>query len=226
MACRYPIFAHLILFGSVSTAIGQNQESAKTAIEAQRKLLGSIKPAMTSEEVIRILGKPDEVRRVADPKSSFHDGYYVGENERWVYGIQKKGTFARVGFVSMGADGRVFLTASPTSSDTLGDWDKSEGIKRADGPHSKLSIQIATDPMVEQAEAPGYIKIRVTLNNSGDAPFELKANGASNIRSLMIFEIFDSAGALLFCENEMMGISPFARIRADIIDSRRQEDLR
>lgn len=208
VACFYPL----------AVVLGQGGDESKKTLQDQRKLLAGVHAGMKSEEVLKILGKPDEVRPV--PTDSLLDGVRLlggsspedSETERWVYGIQAKGKFARVGYVSIDRKGTVaaavvadyFSAPSATRPEQV----TSKSDQAAESP-AKMSCHVGP---IENVPAVGLtpegIKTKITLKNSGPARFELKHDAAYSMRRFLLVEIYDSTGVLLYRDDSMRYHSP------------------
>jgi hypothetical protein len=181
-------------------------DGPKGSIEEERKRLASVRHGSAAEEVMRILGKPDEIRtfpqdRLLDGtrKVSFND---EPETERWAYGVLAKGMFARIGYVSMDHNRKV-LCATPS------DWFAYPNVKlpKLVGAKTNQAVETASNMtclvgpikhIPADGETAQAFKTKVTLKNSGTASFELQNDAASNWPMLLLVEVYDSAGQLLF----------------------------
>ncbi len=76
------------------------------SLESRRDLLSSIQKGMTEQQVLDILGKPDEIRIKGDLG-------IVAEKYRWSYGVDRKREFPRIGSVIFGTNKTVFMTFCP-----------------------------------------------------------------------------------------------------------------
>src|SRR5262249_44422079 len=149
-----------VAFFSLQAAmLGQGEPQAKAKPEALRQRLAGLKSGMSSDQVLQVLGQPDEVRRV--PEDHLLDGTRllgdqrgVGpETERWAYGIRARGKFTRIGFVSLDRNGKV-VAAVP--ADRLADRRTSPKLApaQADGAvasPAKLSCHVAAVQLIPAA---------------------------------------------------------------------------
>lgn len=217
---QLPVLTLLILtcLCPLAAVLGQSEDDTKATLQEQRKRLAGLHAGMNAEQVLKILGKPDEVRPV--PADSLLDGVRLGtgaanggvEIERWVYGIQAKGKFARVGYVSMDRDKEV-VAAIPADyfadpSSTHPEQVAAKGDLAVESP-SKLSCHVDPIEYVPAAgQTPERLKTKITLKNAGPAPFELKHDAAPNMRRFLLVEIYDSTGVLLYRDDSMRYHSP------------------
>ena len=182
--------------------------------EAKSRILATVREGMTEQEVLKLLGNPDEVRQL--PAHDLLDGVRVhsssnpetAEVYRWAYGAKQKGTFARVGIVSFDKTRRVVWAQSPIH--------RSFGTTKIDVP---VSDQARPTPSglschlgeVSFREARGYTdrcySADVTLTNRGQSDYSLKYDTVS-IHFLLVVEIYDSDRELIFRENNLTYHSP------------------
>jgi hypothetical protein len=221
MKVNIPSFGVLIVLGAFcpwTTISGQGEPDPKSTLQEQRKRLAGVKAGTSAEEVLKILGKPDEVRRI--PEGHLLDGFqYMGEKNRWVYGILGKGKFAKIGFVSMDGNDKV-VTAIPAdwfaNPDTkLPTLVPANGELGVESP-AKMSFHMSAIKIVPaEGEYAGDFETSVTLKNTGTARFELKHDAAYAMRRFILIEVYDAKGTLLFRENQMRYHSPIFMNPAD-----------
>ena len=178
------------------------------------KLLANVREGMTEQEVLKLLGNPDEVRQV--PTDDVLDGTRVystldDENPevyRWAYGVKQKGTFARTGIVSFDKTRRVVCARSPVHRRFGADKIHLPSSDEAVPTPSGLSCHLGE---VSFTEARGYTvrhyAAEVTLMNAGQSEYSLKYDTVS-IRSLLVVEIYDSNRQLIFQEDNLRYHSP------------------
>ena len=203
------------------------QSGDKPTLAEQRKRLADVHRGMSAEQVLKKLGKPDEMRRV--PNSGILDGVGYGTNgapevERWAYGTLGKGMFARVGFVSLDRNGQVLIARSP---DVFSD--RAERLfervlpkdEQAVPTPSKMSCQVGHVQYIPfetvtlkgpigTFTAPEGVKMTVTLKNAGPTAFELKHGAATGVVVLLLVELYDAGGVLLFRENYLRYLSTYS----------------
>jgi hypothetical protein len=194
---------------------GQEKDKANAELRQLRERLGSLKAGTSSTEVLKLMGKPDEVRPV--PKNELLDGVkYLGdhrgrvgtETERWAYGMTAKGMFPRIGFVSIDRNGKV-LFASPTDSFARNGSKPPDQVP-ADGDDAvatptKLSCHVgAIKYHPRKGDSSENLETVVTIKNAGTKRFELKHDAANSPRRFLLVEIYDSTGIMLFRFNEML----------------------
>jgi hypothetical protein len=209
-------FLGLVLPGGTSP--GQGNDKAKAGLRELRQRLAGLKAGMRADQVLKVLGKPDEVRRV--PEGHLLDGVRllgdlpgVGpEAERWAYGVTRKGTFARVGFVSVDRNGNV-VAAVPADCFAGPGWKLPERVPaardRAVPTPGKLSCHVGAVRFHPKAgETAEGFETTVTLKNAGAGRFELRHDAAYSLRRFLLVEVYDSAGVLLFRDDEMRYHSP------------------
>jgi hypothetical protein len=96
-----------------ATSHGRSDDNTGAELYNLRQRLAGLQAGICSDQVLKVLGKPDEVRpvpkgRLFDCVLFLGDGPGVGpETERWAYGITGHGKFARVGFVSIDRNNKV-----------------------------------------------------------------------------------------------------------------------
>ena len=182
-------------------------------LQEERKRLAGLQAGMTSDQVLKVLGKPDEIRRLTegqllDGKRLSGEPDYGPETERWAYGILGKGLFAKVGYVSIDHNGKV-IAAMPADQCLHTKKDPFERVAatsdEAVATSSKMSCHIGPLAIVPpEGESTGAFTTRVTLKNAGKEPFELKYRAAPSIDALLLIEVYDSAGTMLFREDNML----------------------
>ncbi len=198
-------------FTPVAVTRAQDDGPAKGSLQERRKRLAALEAGMTADEVIRAVGKPDEVRRIR--ADQLLDGMRLyGETERWAYGILGKGMFAAVGYVGMDSNGKV-VAAVPADDFARAWWPGPVQVAaRTDSAMetpSKRSLQLG--PVKTLPAAGGTtarLQTTVTLKNAGTERFELKHDAASAMRRFFVIEIQDAQGNLLFREDQMRYHSP------------------
>jgi hypothetical protein len=206
------------LFCPMATALGQGENKSQITLQDQRKRLASLEAGMSSEQVLKVLGKPGEVRRVSD--DDLLDGTRllggtpnVGpETERWAYGILAKGMFARVGYVSMDRKGKVVAAISADCfsgpSWKLPDLVLAKTDQAVVAP-SKMSCHAGPIRYVSpEGKTAERFEAKITLKNSGAALFELKHDAAYCMGRFLLIEVYDSTGVLLFRDDAMRYHSP------------------
>ena len=201
-----------------AVALGQGAEERNAKLSELRNRLAKIKEGMTAEQVLKALGKPDEVRRLPtdDPLEDIELGALrpgpPRQRERWMYGILAKGRFASAGYVGLDRNGKV-AAAVPT------DWFAYDGrprdqVKAINGDGaveapSKMSCRLDA---IQLKSAEGWttqwFTTKVTVKNAGTERFELKHDAAYRMQRFVVIEIFDAAGTLLFREDKMSYHSP------------------
>jgi hypothetical protein len=209
----------------IATMLGQGDAKSSLTLQDQRKRLSSLEAGASSERVLNVMGKPDEVRRVSgenllDGTRLLGDFPNVGpETERWTYGNQSKGSFARVGYVSMDRNGKL---VAAVSSDWFSNpfWKLPERIPpRSDeavASPSKMSCHLDQIRLIPADEQSGQsIETNVAIKNSGVARFELKHDAATCVAKLLHIEVADSAGILLFRTDGLSRHSPYSIDPAD-----------
>jgi hypothetical protein len=195
-------------------SLGQESAKANAELREARERLGSLKAGMTSDEVFKLLGKPDEVRRfdkdLLDGVRYFGDPHsgIKAEAERWAYGVTAKGMFARVGIVCIDRNGKV-IGAIPADS-----FAKAANKPPVQVPANrddavvtpaKLSCHLGAIKYVpSDGDTTENLETRVTLKNAGTKRFELKHDAAYSPRRFLLVEIYDSTGLMLFRIDEML----------------------
>lgn len=182
----------------------------------QRKSLAAVE-GMTKDQVLKALGKPDEVRRI--PEDGLLDGVRYGppaapEVERWAYGVVAKGKFARVGFVGFGRDGKALVALSPDGfSDPAykrPDLVPAKAGRAVESP-AKMSCHVGpVEYIPARGLTPEWLKMTVTVKNGGAKAFELKHDAANDVRRFLLVKLYDADGGLLFREDQMRYHSPFS----------------
>jgi hypothetical protein len=115
MACvKWFLLSSMLL----SLCLGCGSTVSENLTERQRRF-ALIRREASEADVVRILGKPDEIRPV--PSGGTLDGFRAGccwnlddfEITRWAYGVEQHGTFAKIGIVCWGKRKTVILAVSP-----------------------------------------------------------------------------------------------------------------
>jgi hypothetical protein len=169
-------------------------------VERRRDLLAELVVGTSAEQVVELLGEPDEIRREGQKLP-----WLVGAKEEWAYGLLGgKHSFAAVGLVLLDEQRKVLSTYSPTRPGSL-----REGFEQM--PVTGEAIASPTG-MVCQLERVTYdgngVRAKVTLRNGGEQRFELAHDHTGIGRNLLV-ELFDDRGRLL-CRADMLTIhSPF-----------------
>ena len=214
-------------FCSIAVTIGQVDENPKSSRQDQQKRLASLEPRMSSDQVLKILGKPDEIRHI--PESQVLDGtrYSCGaeaeseqETERWVYGVLGKGMFAAVGYVSMDRHGKLCHAVSPDDFSNprwkLPELVPAESDAAVDAP-SKMSSHIGS---IQYNPARGNscesLKTTITFNNP--ARSERKTELGNLSTKFLITEVYDSTGEMLYRDDRIRSHAPsFVFLNADML---------
>jgi hypothetical protein len=207
------VFIFLGIVLSSAPSLGQGNHKNKAEVGELRQRLASLNAGMSSDEVLKLIGKPDEVRRV--PDDHLLDGTrYVGdklgigpETERWAFGVTGKGMFARIGIVSMDRNGKL-VAALPTDEFArpgrkLPDQAPVTGDQAVVTPANLSCHAGAIKYHPKRGESAESFETKVTLKNAGTKRFELKHDAASTLRRFLLVEIHDSTGMLLFRLDEM-----------------------
>jgi hypothetical protein len=210
----------LIASTIVGFALAQAAVWAQGADERNKKLselrsrLAQVKEGLTSEQVLKTLGKPDEVRRLPtnDPFEDIVLGALPRQRERWMYGVLAKGRFASIGYVGMDRDGKV-VAAMPTDCYVY-DRFRRDHVKATNGDRvlesaAKMSCRLGNVELVAAEDWNSqWFKAKVTVKNSGAKRFELKHDASSMMQRFLVIEVYDGAGTLLFREDKMSYHSP------------------
>ena len=197
------------------------EDRSPAMLQQQWKKLGSLPANADSAEVIKVLGKPDEVRRI--PDGHLLDGTALGaghprfpglgpETERWAYGSLGPGMFASGGYVSIDRNGRVVAAIPPDvfSCESWGPLPKliAATSDRATETPAKMSCRLGpAEYFVGEGEHADRLKTTVTLENRGPEEFRLRSNFAS-IQMLPIVELYDSKMTLLWRSYRLYMYSP------------------
>ncbi len=188
-------------------------------LQHKRELLAGLQAGMTSDQVFKVLGKPDEIRpltegHLLDGTRPSGDRDQGPETERWAYGILGKGLFAKVGYVSMDRNGKV-IVAVPADRCLYGKRGPFERVPatsdEAAATSSKMSCHLGPIEIIPpKGESSGAFKAKITLKNSGKSPFELKNDAVPFIDRFLLIELYDSTGTMLFREDNMSYHSPIS----------------
>jgi hypothetical protein len=205
---------------SRAAVFGEGEAPPKGKRKDLRQRLASLRAGMTSEQVLKALGKPDEIRRV--PEGGLLDGTRLlgdvpgtgPETERWAYGILGKGKFASVGYVSIDRNGKV-VGAVPADCFAYASWKPHEQVApktdRAVESPAKLSCHLeAVQPTPAEGQPAATPRVKITLKNSGTERFELKHDAAYTLVRFVVVEIYDSTGTMLFRDDGMRYHSPIS----------------
>ncbi len=150
-----------------------------------------MREGMTEGQVLEVLGKPDEVRIKGELG-------IVAEKYRWVYGIEKKGQFPRVGSVIFGANDTVHKIGCPARGIPfmLPKWVapfSESAQKTPSGMYCKI------DNVFRNPKLYDFPYIRVSLVNSGKSEFSYR-HDHTGIRFSLILEVYDAEKTLLLRE--------------------------
>ena len=198
-----------------AVSVGQGTDNHPSArLRVLRQRLASLRPGTSAEEVLKLLGKPDEVRL---------GGSFVGEVERWAYATMGKGKFAKGGIVCLDKNGKVVTAAAP-ATDSMIQSISSERLPKQDQPGndqavespSKLSchLDIIEGKLlgVVGGNSKGEFKAKVSLKNAGKEGFELKGDKGFSMGSVVWFELYHSGGTILLGESyAKLLVAPFGR---------------
>lgn len=173
-----------------------------SSLEDKRELLMHIKKGMSEADVVRILGKPDEVR----PKRSAP--WYVGAEYEWAYGNPTPGAFALVGLVIFDKNAKVFIIdpathASPCHSPRSS---ADEPVPSRDG------MVCVLGPL--RRDEQGSLIAKVRLVNNGKKTFRYKHDNTGIVFNL-IEDIYDRKGVLVYREYWNWSHSPYSFNRAE-----------
>lgn len=216
----------LLVLGSTAFAAespGSNRSPSR--LDEQRRWLASLEEGMDSAKVLKLLGEPDEIRRIpegvlVDGAGQAVGGKYPGqpgaprEAERWAYGVLAPRMFAAIGYVSVDAKGKV---VGATPADRLC-RPVLTSLRRVPAP-TEQAVPTGTNLScnlgpVEYSAADGSLKTTVTLKNAGAAEFRLKHHAAFAIQPFLIVEVRDSQERVLWRVYEMV-FHPPVRINDD-----------
>lgn len=171
------------------------------AHESSRKLLSSIQKGMTEQQVLEIMGHPDEIRIKGDLG-------IVAEKYRWVYGVKRKGGFPRVGSVIFDTNKTVFMTFCPARgisgilSNTPAPFSESQQ-KTPAGAYCQI------DRVFRNSQYYDSHYIQVSLVNEGDEVF-LYPHDNTGIRFSLILEVYDDQKNILLREPLFAHHSPYS----------------
>jgi hypothetical protein len=220
---RFPSLSRFpsLLFAITTALLAQEVSVATGADELlqQRQRLANITPGTRAEQAIHSLGKPDEIRRIAiggllDGCRILYitpGGMELDEAERWVYRPLATGMFAATGFLSLSRDG-IVIGAEPADYFCK---------PKAKIPHlvpapSDMAVEASgkllcrvlwVEPVEGRGETQRSLKVKAAITNAGQKRFEVKDPVASDFHWLMIVEVRDATGALLFREYRPEGSS-------------------
>lgn len=215
----------LVLLCSGAMAPGKGDDTSKAALRDLRRRLGGLSAGMTSQDVLKAIGRPDEVRPVGGDR--LLDGSRLGgdlpgtgpETERWAYGVLGKGLFARAGYVAIDRNGKV-VAAVPADCFAGPVWKvldlvtpKGDEAVASPGNLSCRAGSVTIEPRA--GESTECFNMAITIKNNGRRRFELKHDAANSPRRFLVVEMYDAEGTLLFRDDEMRYHSP---IRSDPAD--------
>jgi len=173
--------------------------SARPDMDPRHKALLMVRKEMCEEDVVRILGPPDEVRHVQE---HLLDGVsYGAEAYRWVYGNRLAGTFARVGIVSFNRDGLVVRARSPVYR---------QGYSYRARPTMLSEKRLLVSPEGLSCHIGAVSRdlcTRITVKNGGKKDYARK--GISDLGSKTTVEVYDEDRSLIFRENHRFYRSGF-----------------
>jgi hypothetical protein len=168
--------------------------------ERVRRAIAGISVGATADDVRRLAGEPDEVRREGDKLP-----WIVGAAEEWAYGVMgASGGFAAAGVVLLDEQGRVMLVRLPDRSESL--RAAADRIPESKGALAAPSGMVCRLDRVRPDE--GGVAARVTLVNRGQEAFRF-SHDHTGIGGNLVVELFDARGRLL-CRSDMLTLhSPY-----------------
>ena len=216
MRIEHLIASFLIMFGCSwigAPAKAQAPRANQVRMEERRKLLAAIREGASTDDVIRILGRPDEIRPVRETAAyigAFRDG--GPEVERWVYGVLGKGMFASVGFVGINKNKKV-VAAIATDCTADKNFDSLEIVEaKSDLAVKTEALMSCRASLMETFPKEGGtltgLKLQVELKNEGVGRFSMRHDAANSLRRFFLVELYDATGQLLFREDNMRWHSP------------------
>jgi len=193
-----PVWICALLFGAA--VAGGCGGGDRRDLDGLRRALAGVAEGTTADEVRRVLGEPDEIRREGEKLP-----WIVGAAEEWAYGVLGgEGGFAAAGLVLIDAERKVLMTQLPGSSGSLRTGADSvaagsEAISSPTGMRCRLEL-IRTD-------GDGVV-VKVVLENRGRQPFEFP-HDHTGIGGNLVTELFDADGRLLCRSDAMTWHSPY-----------------
>jgi hypothetical protein len=169
-------------------------------VDGLRRAISGIEEGASADDVSRLLGEPEEVRREGQKLP-----WIVGAEEEWAYGVLGgPGGFAAGGLVLFDAEQRVMLTRLPDAPESLRPGaDRIPLSENAVAAPSGMSCRL--DRVRPQD---GGVAARVTLHNAGKRSFRF-THDHTGIGGNLVVELFDAGGRLL-CRSDMMSLhSPY-----------------
>lgn len=209
VTCLRLTFAVSVMHGPLESAFGQTLAPSKLKQAAISSRINEIKSGMTSDQVLKRLGKPDEVRRRGKDGLPF-DGApcYTNETERWAYGTLGNGKFASAGIVCFSDQGRVVAAMTPDRTYGVEELKKPGSDKAVETP---LKLTCAVSFIKYEL---GFVHTTVSVNNAGTADFFVKRADDFSFPYGFVCELLDSNGKRLFVENMIGYLS--GRPRTDL----------
>ncbi len=180
-------------------------------LSERRSRLAAVKPGTTTQQVLRDLGKPDEIRPVG--ASGLLDGIRISrsapgsdgqeaEVERWVYGALGKGMFGATGYLSVSRGGVVVGATTADSFCCPGAVVPKLIHSSSDAAVESPGSLVCRIMAIERVRATGYtpdrLRLTVEIANNGPKQFLIKHPAATEIRRLLIIEVCDAIGVLLY----------------------------
>ena len=161
-------------------------------LETRRATLCSVRAGMTEDQVLEILGKPDEVRARGEVGA-------VAEKYRWVYGTDREGQFPRVGSVMFGDDDKVCMVHCPSrvAEQMLPANTWPPFLEHPQKTSSGMYCSI--DKVFRNPEFDNAHYMRVSLVNSGQSKFSYR-HDHTGIRFSLMVEVYDADRILLLRE--------------------------
>ena len=180
-----------LLIGCSSVSL---ERGVASRLEERRLRLQSITKGMTTNDVLRICGPADEIRRVE--KNKIH-----GEVERWAYGASSPGSFAIVGLIVFGQEGRVIHRSCPSKG-----GEGARGAIATNGnattPAKYQQMEILIEEVRTDETIPEQLRqvARVSLLNRGWNPWVFWGRGL--IHDNCLIEVYNRNMNLLFCVDQ------------------------
>lgn len=193
--------AVLLSLVSIGCAVSELAPTAPSSdLDALRERIVRTAEGAPADEVRRVLGEPDEIRREGEKLP-----WTVGASEEWAYGvIGGKGGFAAAGLVLLDAERRVFMTLVPSRSGSLRAG--ADGVAAADAAAPCPSGMCCRLELV-RPDGDGVV-VKVTLVNGGDQRFAFP-HDHTGIGGNLVTELFDADGRLLCRTDRLTWHSPY-----------------
>lgn len=168
---------------------------ASENLESRRDLLAGIPRGATTNDVMKVLGPPDEIR--APTETSTH---FLGEAYRWVYGVTAPGEWPLVGVLVLASNNTVMASKCPSREKS-----HRKGAERARvGPGPDITASGMYCEVESVSNRPGdtafFQRAVISLVNGGRESF-IRKHERTYIKWDVVIEVYESHHLLIWRED-------------------------